>query len=91
MGRCSLNPPRAVIFQALKDVFQYEQTCNVMQVWIGKLSQLQLPVQNPARGALAQVCHTRIDVLNPDEYQFHLLSHQNSHHSQGTYPKRLNH
>ena len=23
--------------------------------------------------ALAQVCHTRIDALSPDEYQFHLL------------------
>ena len=32
--------------------------------------------------ALAQVCHTRIDALSPDEYQFHLLLHRNSHHSQ---------
>ena len=31
------------------DVFQYEQTHNMMQVWTGKLSELQLPVQNPAR------------------------------------------
>ena len=31
------------------DVFQYEQTDNMMQVWTGKLSVLQLPVQNPAR------------------------------------------
>ena len=30
--------------------------------------------------ALAQVCHTRIDALSPDEYQFHLLLHRNSHH-----------
>ena len=37
--------------------------------------------------ALAHVCHTRIDVLSPDEYQFHLLLHRNSHHSQATYPK----
>ena len=37
--------------------------------------------------ALAQVCHTRIDALSPDEYQFHLLLHQNSHYSQATYPK----
>ena len=35
---------------------------------------------------LAQVCHTRIDALGPDEYQFHLLLHRNSHHSQATYP-----
>ena len=40
--------------------------------------------------ALAQVCHTRIDALSPDEYQFHLLLHRNSHHSQATYPKWLN-
>ena len=38
--------------------------------------------------ALAQVW---IDALSPDEYQFHLLLHQNSHHSQATYPKWLNH
>ena len=25
------------------------QTHNMMQVWMGKLSELQLPVQNPAR------------------------------------------
>ena len=49
MGRCSGNPQRAWIFQALTDVFQYEQTHNMMQVWTGKLSELQLPVQNPAR------------------------------------------
>ena len=30
--------------------------------------------------ALAQVCYTRIDALNLDEYQFHLLLHQNFHH-----------
>ena len=41
--------------------------------------------------ALAQVCHTRIDALSPDEYQFHLLLHRNSHHSQATYPKWLKH
>ena len=41
--------------------------------------------------ALAQVCHTRIDALSLDEYQFHLLLHRNSHHSQATYPKWLNH
>ena len=41
--------------------------------------------------ALAQVCHTRIDALSPDEYQFHLLLPRNSHHSQATYPKWLNH
>ena len=28
------------------DVFQYEQTHNMMQVWTGKLGELQLPVQN---------------------------------------------
>ena len=27
---------------------KYEQTHNMMQVWAGKLSELQLPVQNPA-------------------------------------------
>ena len=31
------------------DVFQYEQTHNMMQVWTGKLSEPQLPVQNPAQ------------------------------------------
>ena len=31
------------------DVSQYEQTHNMMPVWTGKLSELQLPVQNPAR------------------------------------------
>ena len=40
---------------------------------------------------LAQLCHTRIDALSPDKYQFHLLLHRNSHHSQATYPKWLNH
>ena len=34
--------------------------------------------------ALAQVCHTRIDPLSLDEYQFHLLLHRNPHHSQAT-------
>ena len=33
----------------LTDVSQYEQTHSMMQVWTGKLSELQLPVQNPAR------------------------------------------
>ena len=33
------------------DIFQYEQTHNMMQVWTGKLSELQLPVQNSAREA----------------------------------------
>ena len=70
------------------DVFQYEQTHNMMQVWTGKLSELQLPVQNSAREALAQVCHDRIDALSPDEYQFHLLPHRNSHHSGGYLVKR---
>ena len=27
------------------DVFQYEQNHNIMQVWTGKFSELQLPVQ----------------------------------------------
>ena len=27
------------------DIFQYEQTHNMSQVWKGKLSELQLPVQ----------------------------------------------
>ena len=31
------------------DISQYEQTHNMMQVWMGKLSELQLSVQNPAR------------------------------------------
>ena len=31
------------------DVFQYEQTHNMMQVWTGKLSELQLPVQRTDR------------------------------------------
>ena len=48
-GRCSGNPQGSWTFQALTDVFQYEQTHNMMQVWTGKLSELQLPVQNPAR------------------------------------------
>ena len=30
------------------DVFQYEQTHNVIQVWMGKLSELQLPAQKPS-------------------------------------------
>ena len=34
---------------AVADIFQYEQTHNMMQVWTGKLSELQLPVQNPAQ------------------------------------------
>ena len=87
MGRCSRNPQHAWIFQALTHVFQYEQTHNMMQVWTGKLSELQLPVKTQPERALAQVCHTRIDALSPDEYQFHLLLHRNSHHSQATYPK----
>ena len=33
--------------------------------------------------ALAQLCHTRIDALSLDKHQFHLLLHQNSHHSNG--------
>ena len=43
MGRCSRNPQHAWIFQALTNVSQYEQTHNMMQVWTGKLSELQLP------------------------------------------------
>ena len=39
------------------DVSQYEQTHHMMQVWTGKLSKLQLPVQNPAR--------ERTDKVNP--------------------------
>ena len=35
--------------KGVTDIFQYEQTHNMMQVWTGKLSELQLPVQNPAR------------------------------------------
>ena len=31
------------------DIFPYEQTHNMMQFWTGKLSELQLPVQNPAQ------------------------------------------
>ena len=31
------------------DVFQYEETQNMIQVWRGKLSELQLPIQNPAQ------------------------------------------
>ena len=54
----------------------------MIQVWTGKLSELQLPVQNPAERALAQVCHARTDALSRDEYQFHLLLHRNSHDSQ---------
>ena len=41
--------------------------------------------------ALAQIYHIWIGALSPDEYQFHLLLHRNSHNSQATYPKRLNH
>ena len=31
------------------DISWYEQTHNIMQVWTGKLSELQLPAQCPAR------------------------------------------
>ena len=52
-GEISGNPQRAWIFQALTDVFQYEQTHNMMQVWTGKLNEIQLPVQKPSpRGRL---------------------------------------
>ena len=37
------------VITAHTGVSQYEQTHNMMQVWTGKLSELQLPVQNPAR------------------------------------------
>ena len=40
---------QVIILTLTADVFQYEQTHNMMQVWTGKLSELQLPVQNPAR------------------------------------------
>ena len=40
---------------------------------------------------LAQECYTRIDALSLDKFQFHLLLHRNSHHSQATNPKWLNH
>ena len=36
------------------DVSQYEQTRNMMQIWTGKLSELQLPGQNPAWGGDGQ-------------------------------------
>ena len=36
------------------DVSQYEQTRNMMQIWTGKLSELQLPRQNPAWGGDGQ-------------------------------------
>ena len=40
------------------DVSQYEQTHNMMQVRTGKLSELQLPVQNPAReGACTSISY----------------------------------
>ena len=65
------------------DVSQYEQTHNMMQVWTGMLSELQLPER-----ALAQLCHTRIDALSLDKHQFHLLLHQNSHHSNGQTDER---
>ena len=29
------------------DISQYEQTHNMMQVWMGKLSEFQLPAKNP--------------------------------------------
>ena len=58
--------------------------------WVSLVSSSCLYKTQPER-ALAQVCHTRIDALSPDEYQFHLLLHRNSHHSQATYPKWLNH
>ena len=55
--------------------------------WVSLVSSSCLYKTQPER-ALAQVCHTRIDALSPDEYQFHLLLHRNS---QATYPKWLNH
>ena len=58
--------------------------------WVILVSSSCLYKTQPER-ALAQVCHTRIDALNPDKHQFHLLLHRNSHHSQATYPKWLNH
>ena len=40
------------------DISLYEQTHNMMQVWTGKLSELQLPVQNPAReGACTSISY----------------------------------
>ena len=61
-----------------------------MQVWTGKLSELQLLYKTQPERELAQVCHTGIDELSPDKDQFHLSLHRNSHHSQATYPKWLN-
>ena len=54
MGRCSRNPQHAWIFQALTDVFQYEQTHNMMQVWTGKLSELQLPTDGQGETSIPQ-------------------------------------
>ena len=34
--------------------------------------------------APAQVCHTRIDALSPDEHQFHLLPHQTDRRTENT-------
>ena len=72
------------------DVSQYEQTHNMMSGRVSLVSSSCLYKTQPER-ALAQVCHTRIDTMSPDEYQFHLLLHRNSHHSQVTYPKWMNH
>ena len=63
MYKHEMDPTRTVVATERtqdaggRDVFKYEQTHNMMQVWTGKLIELQLPVQNPARErALAQVC-----------------------------------
>ena len=58
--------------------------------WVSLVSSSCLCKTQPER-ALAQVCHTRRDAFSPDKYQLHLLLHRNSHHSEATYPKWLNH
>ena len=64
------------------DIFQYEQTHNIMQVWPGKLSELQLPVQNRRtentihRAAWSQLKTIRNPLHAPRSYVCHFIAIQ---------------
>ena len=58
------------------DVFKYEQTHNMMHTERVSLVSSDCLYKTQPERVLAQVSHTRIGALIPDEYQFHLLFHR---------------
>ena len=74
--------------QLSTDIFMYEQVHNMMQVWPGKLSELQLPVQNPARVVPCTSMSYKDRCIESGENQFHLLLHQTDRQTDGRTDRR---